>query len=60
MIAFREVMAANGFCSQPPLEVHFGADARSTYDIEVTFPSGVKVLRKGVPAGAFYQVREDG
>lgn len=59
LVAFREVMAANGFCSQPPLEVHFGADAHSTYDIEVTFPSGVKVLRKGVPAGAFHQIRED-
>jgi hypothetical protein len=59
MIAFRQVMTANGFCSCPPLEVHFGADARSKYDIEVVFPSGIRIVRKNVSAGAFHQVRED-
>ncbi len=59
LAGFREVLAANGFCSQPPLEVHFGADANFRYDIEVTFPSGIKVVRKNVAAGAAYLVRED-
>jgi hypothetical protein len=60
LVGYREVMAANGFCSQPPLEVHFGVDAKDRYDIEVTFPSGIKVLRKGVVPGAAYEVREEG
>jgi hypothetical protein len=59
MIAFRQVMTANGFCSCPPLEVHFGVDADLKVDIEVTFPSGTRVVRKNVTAGAFYQIRED-
>ncbi len=59
MIAFRQVMTANGFCSCPPLDVHFGAEAGHSYDIEVIFPSGVKVVRKNVSAGAFHQIRED-
>lgn len=59
LVGFREVMTANGFCSEPPLEVHFGADANVRYDIEVTFPSGIKVVRRNVPAGAAYNIRED-
>jgi hypothetical protein len=59
LVGFREVMTANGFCSEPPLEVHFGADANLRYDIEVTFPSGIKVVRRNVAAGAAYLVRED-
>ncbi|HQU12829.1 MAG TPA: ASPIC/UnbV domain-containing protein, partial [Thermodesulfobacteriota bacterium] len=58
MIAYRQVMASNGFCSCPPLEVHFGADARYRYDIEVDFPSGIKVVRKNVTAGAAYKITE--
>jgi len=58
-IAFRQVMTANGFCGCPPLAVHFGAAAGPAYDIEVEFPSGVRVVRKGVPAGASYTIRED-
>ncbi|MBI5418641.1 MAG: CRTAC1 family protein [Deltaproteobacteria bacterium] len=59
MIAFRQVMTANGFCSCPPLEVHFGADANYRYDIEVTFPSGIKVVKKNVSTGVFHHIRED-
>ena len=60
LVGFREVMTANGFCSQPPLEVHFGVDSKYRYDVEVTFPSGIKVLRRGVAPGAAFEVREDG
>ncbi|HEX9191758.1 MAG TPA: CRTAC1 family protein, partial [Candidatus Deferrimicrobiaceae bacterium] len=60
LVGYREVMAANGFCSNPPLEVHFGVDAKYLYDVEVTFPSGIRVLRKGVVPGAAYEVREEG
>jgi hypothetical protein len=59
LVGYREVMTANGFCSNPPLEVHFGAAANYRYDIEVTFPSGVKVVRKNLATGATYHVRED-
>ncbi len=59
LVGYRQVMAANGFCSQPPLEVHFGADANFRYDVEVTFPSGVRVVRRNVTAGALYRMRED-
>ncbi|GAB4369875.1 MAG: hypothetical protein Kow00128_16420 [Deltaproteobacteria bacterium] len=59
LAGFRQVMASNGFCSNPPLEVHFGADANLRYDIEVVFPSGVKVIRRNVAPGAAYTIRED-
>ena len=58
LVGFRQVLASNGFCSCPPLEVHFGADARYRYDIEVDFPSGIKVVRKNVTAGAAYTITE--
>ncbi|MDD5762426.1 MAG: ASPIC/UnbV domain-containing protein [bacterium] len=58
MVAFRQVMASNGFCSCPPLDVHFGADARYRYDIEIDFPSGIKVVRKNVSAGTAYTITE--
>jgi hypothetical protein len=58
LLAFREVMTANGFCSNPPLEVHFGAASSPLYDVEVTFPSGIKVVKKGVAAGTSLVVKE--
>jgi hypothetical protein len=60
LVGFREVMAANGFCSQPPLEAHFGVDGKLRYDIEVEFPSGIRVIRRNVAPGAAYEVREEG
>ncbi|HEY3490288.1 MAG TPA: VCBS repeat-containing protein [Candidatus Deferrimicrobiaceae bacterium] len=57
LLGFRQVMTSNGFCSCPPLEVHFGAPAGGSYTVEVTFPSGIKVT-KNVTAGAAYEVRE--
>jgi hypothetical protein len=59
LVGFREVLTSNGFCSCPPLEVHFGADARYRYDIEVDFPSGIKVVKKNVTAGTAYRIREE-
>jgi hypothetical protein len=58
LVAFREVMVSNGFVSNPPLEVHFGVDGKARYDIEVEFPSGIKVLRRDAAAGEGYLVRE--
>ncbi len=58
LAGYRQVMAANGFCSNPPLEVHFGADAGGRYDLEVVFPSGVTVVKKDVVAGRAYRIRE--
>ena len=58
LVAYRQVLASNGFCSCPPLDVHFGADARYRYDIEVDFPSGIKVVRKNVTAGTAYTITE--
>jgi hypothetical protein len=57
-LGFREVMTANGFCSNPPLEVHFGVPAGASFDVEVTFPSGIKVVKKGVAAGSSVVVKE--
>ena len=59
LAGYRQVMTSNGFCSNPPLEVHFGTDANLRYDIEVAFPSGVTVLRRNAAAGTTYTVRED-
>ena len=59
LVGFRQVMTSNGFCSNPPLEVHFGADANLRYDVEIVFPSGVRVIRRNVASGAVYTIRED-
>lgn len=59
LLGHRQVMTANGFCGCPPLDVHFGAPATGRYDIEVTFPSGIRVVKKSVSAGASYRIREN-
>jgi hypothetical protein len=59
LVGYRQVMTSNGFCSNPPLEVHFGAAAGYRYDIEVIFPSGIKVVRRNLATGAAYHIRED-
>ena len=41
LIGYREVKTQSGFCSQPPLELHFGLPSGGTYRVDVTFPSGI-------------------
>lgn len=41
LVGVREVKTMTGFCSQAPLELHFGLPAAGTYDVQVTFPSGL-------------------
>jgi hypothetical protein len=43
LIGLREVKTQSGFCSQPPLEVHFGLPAPGDYQVDVVFPSGITV-----------------
>jgi hypothetical protein len=54
----REVTTAQGFCTQVPTEVHFGLDGKLTYDVEVVFPSGQRVVASGVKAGQTITVTE--
>jgi hypothetical protein len=42
LVGVREVKTMTGFCSQAPLEVHFGLPATGAYDVNVTFPSGLE------------------
>jgi hypothetical protein len=41
LVGVREVKTLTGFCSQDPLEVHFGLPASGEYLVEVKFPSGL-------------------
>jgi len=54
----REMRTATGFCAQEAQELHFGVPAGASYDVVVNFPSGVKVVRTGVPAGSTITVEE--
>ncbi len=58
LVGMREVMTANGFCSQPPKEVHFGVDGGKLYDAEIWFPSGKKVVVSGLVPGKKYVIEE--
>ncbi|HWR98888.1 MAG TPA: CRTAC1 family protein [Candidatus Methanoperedens sp.] len=54
----RELRTATGFCAQEAPELHFGVPAGGTYDVVVNFPSGVKVVRRGVQAGQLLSIEE--
>jgi hypothetical protein len=41
LVGFQEVKTLTGFCSQAPLEMHFGLPAAGTYTVQVQFPSGL-------------------
>ena len=41
LIGFQEVRTLTGFCSQAPLELHFGLPAPGSYTVQVQFPSGL-------------------
>lgn len=53
-----DLQTSSGFVSQPPQEVHFGADASKTYTVEVRFPSGVRKVIDGVRPGRVLTVEE--
>jgi len=42
LVGFREVKTLTGFCSQEPLELHFGLPVKGLYQVDVVFPSGLK------------------
>ena len=54
----RELRTATGFCSQEAQELHFGVPAAGLYDVVVNFPSGVKVIQRGVKAGQVLMIEE--
>ncbi len=54
----RELRTATGFCAQEGQELHFGVPAAGTYDVVVNFPSGVKVIQRGVKAGQVLRIEE--
>ena len=41
LVGFKEIRTQTGFCSQQPLELHFGLPSPGNYRIKVTFPSGI-------------------
>ena len=41
LIGVQEVRTMTGFCSQAPLQLHFGLPAAGEYQVEVKFPSGL-------------------
>ncbi|NOY87524.1 MAG: CRTAC1 family protein [Deltaproteobacteria bacterium] len=43
LVGFQEVRTLSGFCSQPPLELHFGLPGPGTYKVDVRFPSGISM-----------------
>jgi hypothetical protein len=54
----RELRTATGFCAQEGQELHFGVPAGGTFDVVVNFPSGVKVIQRGVKAGSVITIEE--
>lgn len=54
----RELRTATGFCAQEAPELHFGVPAGGAYDVVVNFPSGVKVIQRGVKAGQVLSIEE--
>jgi hypothetical protein len=54
----RELRTATGFCAEEAQELHFGVPAAGSYDVVVNFPSGVKVIQRGVKAGQVISIEE--
>jgi enediyne biosynthesis protein E4 len=55
---FREVTAGNGTFPGNPLQQHFGVPSTGTYDIVVTFPSGIEQTVKNAAPGKTYDIYE--
>ncbi|MCK5353309.1 CRTAC1 family protein, partial [bacterium] len=45
LVGVQEVRTLTGFCSQAPLDLHFGLPAEGAYQVDVVFPSGLKASR---------------
>jgi hypothetical protein len=45
LVGVQEVRTLTGFCSQAPLDLHFGLPAEGAYQVDVVFPSGLKATR---------------
>ncbi len=58
LVAMRELRSATGFCAQEPQVLHFGLDNGRSYDLVVTFPSGIEVKTSGVQTGKLLEVTE--
>jgi len=41
LVGVQEVRTLTGFCSQAPLELHFGLPAVGDYQVDVEFPGGL-------------------
>jgi len=54
----RELRTATGFCAQEAQELHFGVPVGGTFDVVVNFPSGMKVIQRGVKAGQVLTIEE--
>ena len=54
----REVQTATGFCSQNMATQHFGVNAARTYDVQVTFPSGLMAYALDQKAGQRITITE--
>jgi hypothetical protein len=54
----RELRTATGFCAQEAQELHFGVPAAGTFAVVVNFPSGVKVVQRGVKPGQVISIEE--
>ncbi len=55
---YREVTAGNGTFPGNPLVQHFGVPSSGSYDIVVTFPSGIERTMKNVSPGRTYDIYE--
>lgn len=42
LVGVQEVKTLTGFCSQAPLDLHFGLPAEGDYQVDVVFPSGLR------------------
>ncbi len=55
-----EVRSGGSYYSQNDLRIHFGLDAATSADVEISWPSGAKDLFKGLSANRLYVVEEGG
>jgi hypothetical protein len=58
--AFQEVCPGSGIHSSNPLECHFGACHKKSYDIEVTFPSGLVEVVRDIQSPRTIKIYEPG
>lgn len=58
LVAMSEIRSATGFCAQEPAVAHFGLKPGKSYDLLVTFPSGVEVRQNKVATGRQIEITE--